>query len=974
MVRRRSSPDDVDVAVTVVKAIDKESELPPAAPPIEVTAESFEEETAGPGRGARSSSSTSRRPASTPSPSTGSWAAARAGARTPAARRSCARPSIAAARAPEWRTLMTAPFTAGRHSFTVTLAGRRRGAAPPRGAEEEHGRRLRGDAAAPRLRRRRRRARVARQGGRSRSVRAAARGGAPGQPLRRHRAARRPARGGPAARRASRARVARPETITDPAATPVAPSSRPMPPPASRRPRQPQPHPDAGPERRRHHRRRPRRRRPTPSPISGPDADPVADPDPAARKRGHAVARPRLRNGRPCTRGPASGSGCSTGRAPCPRTEAEARTLVAAAAEQGLAGLLHADIVAQGVPWPRDTGRRPPRSASPRPRAGGPPARRRGRVRRCSCATAASGRLPLKGAALAERLYDSVGHRPMADVDILALDDWPASVRALRDAGFRDGRGRRTTRGASSIPSRGRWSSSITASPRARGSSPWTRRGCGRAASTAAGQVARVPAVEDLLVQLSLHAAFQHGLVLTLVQYLDFRRLFERMPPDAGPAPRRADRSRAPRRAGRGHRGGLRRGRAPRAPRTLRRRPGARASRAASARRDRGRAARSAASSSRPPRPALGRVRWALAARRRADAPRRALSAHASPARRAVSITPLLRAGALAWRWGPADEPCLKRPPSSAPTASPALSEAVLRDSLDAFPHVRLTRGRRVHGARPAAPGDVVLHRGRRRAPAAPARRRAGVGAAPARSSIASCGDRRWRAGRGGPRPIARPSVDARSRRGTCSGRSSPSSATGVARSPSPAASGPACPRCSAGSCSCMRERAVEPRTMPPISLSDAFTRSDRMVGRRVADEYILVPIVGHGAELDGIYNLSRVGAFIWELLDGRHSGEAGRRSAGRPLRRRSRDGGDGLRVVPRQADLHPRRHTSGPLIWTRTSGSCAWRRHHAGLLAVSTVCLLAATAADLWLLVLFRRVRRPGRAASPSRRRGSSA
>jgi coenzyme PQQ synthesis protein D (PqqD) len=62
---------------------------------------------------------------------------------------------------------------------------------------------------------------------------------------------------------------------------------------------------------------------------------------------------------------------------------------------------------------------------------------------------------------------------------------------------------------------------------------------------------------------------------------------------------------------------------------------------------------------------------------------------------------------------------------------------------------------------------------------------------------------------------------------------------------------------------------------MPPISLSDAFTRSDRMVGRRVADEYILVPIVGHGAELDGIYNLSRVAAFIWELLDGTRSGDA---------------------------------------------------------------------------------------------------
>jgi len=44
--------------------------------------------------------------------------------------------------------------------------------------------------------------------------------------------------------------------------------------------------------------------------------------------------------------------------------------------------------------------------------------------------------------------------------------------------------------------------------------------------------VKRVPSNEDLLVQLSLHAAFQHGLVLRLVQFLDFRRLIEREPPD----------------------------------------------------------------------------------------------------------------------------------------------------------------------------------------------------------------------------------------------------------------------------------------------------------------------------------------------------------------------------------------------------------------------------------------------------------
>jgi hypothetical protein len=47
------------------------------------------------------------------------------------------------------------------------------------------------------------------------------------------------------------------------------------------------------------------------------------------------------------------------------------------------------------------------------------------------------------------------------------------------------------------------------------------------------------------------------------------------------------------------------------------------------------------------------------------------------------------------------------------------------------------------------------------------------------------------------------------------------------------------------------------------------------MVGRRIADEYILVPIVGRGAELDSIFNLNRVGAFIWERMDGQSSGES---------------------------------------------------------------------------------------------------
>jgi hypothetical protein len=59
------------------------------------------------------------------------------------------------------------------------------------------------------------------------------------------------------------------------------------------------------------------------------------------------------------------------------------------------------------------------------------------------------------------------------------------------------------------------------------------------------------------------------------------------------------------------------------------------------------------------------------------------------------------------------------------------------------------------------------------------------------------------------------------------------------------------------------------------VSLQTRYARSERMVGRRIADEYVLVPLVGRGAEIDGLYNLSRVGAYIWERLDGASSGDA---------------------------------------------------------------------------------------------------
>jgi Coenzyme PQQ synthesis protein D (PqqD) len=56
--------------------------------------------------------------------------------------------------------------------------------------------------------------------------------------------------------------------------------------------------------------------------------------------------------------------------------------------------------------------------------------------------------------------------------------------------------------------------------------------------------------------------------------------------------------------------------------------------------------------------------------------------------------------------------------------------------------------------------------------------------------------------------------------------------------------------------------------------LTDVFARSDRIVGRRIAGEYVLVPLVGRGADADFIYTLNRVAAAMWESLDGKATGE----------------------------------------------------------------------------------------------------
>lgn len=216
------------------------------------------------------------------------------------------------------------------------------------------------------------------------------------------------------------------------------------------------------------------------------------------------------------------------GELPRPGSEADASALVEQARVHGLAPLLDEAGTAAGASWPgaaaaalRDLHRR---SLSHNLRVFG--AARRARV---LLAQAGLRTLALKGLALAESVYDSPAHRPMADADLLLLDDWQPAVALLERNGFAV-RERAPHAWALIDPEAGvtlELHRGLSACPELfpiDAAGLWMRR------SGSPG--AERPSTEDLLVQLAVHAAFQHGMAIGLVQYLDFRRLLERASPD----------------------------------------------------------------------------------------------------------------------------------------------------------------------------------------------------------------------------------------------------------------------------------------------------------------------------------------------------------------------------------------------------------------------------------------------------------
>jgi hypothetical protein len=119
----------------------------------------------------------------------------------------------------------------------------------------------------------------------------------------------------------------------------------------------------------------------------------------------------------------------------------------------------------------------------------------------------------------------------MADVDLLVLDGFESAAAHLAGTGFveveRAGHAWVYREAASNLVVE--LHRSPTSCP---GFFPIDAEGLWRRRRLGAGPVPWRPSPEDMLLGLGLHAAFQHGLGLSLVQYLDFRRLFEREAPD----------------------------------------------------------------------------------------------------------------------------------------------------------------------------------------------------------------------------------------------------------------------------------------------------------------------------------------------------------------------------------------------------------------------------------------------------------
>ena len=53
------------------------------------------------------------------------------------------------------------------------------------------------------------------------------------------------------------------------------------------------------------------------------------------------------------------------------------------------------------------------------------------------------------------------------------------------------------------------------------------------------------------------------------------------------------------------------------------------------------------------------------------------------------------------------------------------------------------------------------------------------------------------------------------------------------------------------------------------VDLTTCYQKTASIVGRRIEDEVILVPIGRNVGDLQNIYTLNEVGAYVWDSIDG---------------------------------------------------------------------------------------------------------
>ncbi len=56
--------------------------------------------------------------------------------------------------------------------------------------------------------------------------------------------------------------------------------------------------------------------------------------------------------------------------------------------------------------------------------------------------------------------------------------------------------------------------------------------------------------------------------------------------------------------------------------------------------------------------------------------------------------------------------------------------------------------------------------------------------------------------------------------------------------------------------------------------LEKRFIKTDSIVARKIGNEFIMVPIRRKPGEVESVYALNEVAAFVWELIDGDRSVE----------------------------------------------------------------------------------------------------